>query len=130
MGLVGFRLESTFDVSQTDGEPFEPPTVQRLRRQRMSSAGVPQLLAGDDPTDAFDDMVKLIKDAGYSFALDVPGSRYLGDANGVTVKPCPPTPCTARSRSMTIRMNDASSRPVRRARPYESSRVLKRTNGF
>ncbi|WP_204007454.1 ArdC family protein, partial [Virgisporangium aurantiacum] len=83
--VVGFRLESTFDVSQTDGEPFEPPSVQRLRRQRMSSAGAPQLLAGDDPTDAFDDMVKLIKDAGYSFELDVPGSRYLGDANGVTV---------------------------------------------
>jgi hypothetical protein len=83
--VVGFRLESTFDLSQTDGEPFEPPTVQRLRRQRQSSAGIPQLLAGDDPTDAFDDTVKLIKDAGYSFALDAPGSLYLGDANGVTV---------------------------------------------
>jgi len=72
-------------VSQTDGEPFEVPTVQRIRRQRMSSAGAPQLLAGDDPTDAFDDVVKLIKGAGYSFELAAPGSRYLGDANGVTV---------------------------------------------
>lgn len=83
--VVGFRLESTFDLSQTDGEPFEAPTVQRLRRQRMSAAGAPQLLAGDDPTDAFDDTVKLIKDAGYSFELAAPGSRYLGAANGVTV---------------------------------------------
>lgn len=83
--VVGFRLASTFDVSQTDGEPFEVPTVQRLRRQRMSSAGAPQLLAGDAPSDVFDDVVKLIKDDGYSFELAAPGSQYLGDANGVTV---------------------------------------------
>ena len=72
-------------MSQTDGEPFEMPTVQRIRRQRVSSAGTPQLLTGDDATDAFDDLVKLIKDAGYSFELAAPGSRYLGSANGVTV---------------------------------------------
>src|SRR5438093_795017 len=83
--VVGFRLAPTFDLSQTDGEPFEVPTVQRLRRQRISSAGAPQLLAGDDPTDAFDDAVKLIKDAGYSFELAAPGSPHLGTANGVTV---------------------------------------------
>jgi len=83
--VVGFRLGPTFDLSQTDGEPFEVPTVQRLRRQRFSSAGSPQLLAGDDPTDAFDDAVKLIKDAGYSFELAAPGSPHLGSANGVTV---------------------------------------------
>jgi hypothetical protein len=74
------------DLSQTDGEqPFEVPTVQRIRRQRMSSAGAPQLLEGDDPTDAYDDTVKLIKDAGFSFELAPPGSQYLGSANGVTV---------------------------------------------
>ena len=83
--VVGFRLESTFDVSQTDGEPFQVPTVARLRRQRLTSAGEPQLLTGDDPTDAFDDTVKLIKDAGYSFDLAAPGSPYLGTANGRTV---------------------------------------------
>ncbi len=83
--VVGFRLAATFDLSQTDGEPFEVPTVQRLRRQRFSSAGSPRLLAGDDPTDAFDDTVKLIKDAGYSFELAAPGSPQLGSANGVTV---------------------------------------------
>jgi hypothetical protein len=58
--------------------------VQRLRRQRTSSAGTPQLLTGDDPTDAFDDLVKLIKDAGYSFELAPPGSPHLGAANGRT----------------------------------------------
>jgi hypothetical protein len=83
--VVGFALAPTFELSQTDGEPFEVPTVQRIRRQRMSSAGVPHLLAGDDPTDAYDDVVKLIKDAGYSFELAAPGSQYLGAANGVTV---------------------------------------------
>ena len=65
-------------LSQTDGEPFEVPTVQRLRRQRISSAGVPQLLTGDDPTDAYDDVVKLIKDAGYSFELAPAGQPLPG----------------------------------------------------
>ncbi|MEV6923963.1 ArdC family protein [Dactylosporangium sp. NPDC051485] len=83
--LVGFLLESTFDISQTDGDPFTVPTIQVLRRRRVTAAGLPQLLTGDDPTGAFDDVVKLIKDEGYSFDLVVPGSRYLGDANGVTV---------------------------------------------
>ncbi len=84
--VVGFTLAPTFELSQTDGEqPFEVPTVQRIRRQRMSSAGAPQLLVGDDPTDAYDDTVKLIKDAGYTFELAPPGSQYLGSANGVTV---------------------------------------------
>jgi hypothetical protein len=83
--VVGFALAPTFELSQTDGEPFEVPTLQRIRRQRVSGAGTPQLLIGDDPTDAFDDLVKLIKDAGYSFELAPPGSRHLGSANGVTV---------------------------------------------
>lgn len=83
--VVGFRLASTFDLSQTDGEPFEVPTVQRLRRQRLSAAGTPQLLTGDDPTGAFDDVVTLITNAGYRFELAPPGSPYLGSANGVTV---------------------------------------------
>ncbi len=83
--LVGFILESTFDISQTDGEPFTVPTIQVLRRRKVTAAGLPQLLTGDDPTGAFDDVVKLIKDDGYSFELAAPGSRHLGDANGVTV---------------------------------------------
>jgi hypothetical protein len=83
--IVGFSLAPTFELSQTDGEPFEVPTVQRIRRQRLTSAGAPQLLSGDDPTEAYDDTVKLIKDAGYSFELAPPGSQYLGSANGVTV---------------------------------------------
>ena len=74
------------DLSQTDGEPFEPPTVQRARRIKAAGGLTPQLLAGDDPTGAFDDVViKLIKDAGYSFDLAAPGSLYLESANGVTV---------------------------------------------
>jgi hypothetical protein len=84
--VVGFRLSATFDLSQTDGEqPFEVPTVQRARRLKAAGGLLPQLLDGDDPTGAYDDIVKLIKDAGYSFDLAAPGTKYLETANGVTV---------------------------------------------
>lgn len=83
--VVGFRLSPTFDISQTDGEPFEVPSVQRARRVKAAWGMLPQLLEGDDPTGVFDDVVKLIKDAGYAFDLAAPGSPYLGSANGVTV---------------------------------------------
>ncbi|MEU4693734.1 ArdC-like ssDNA-binding domain-containing protein [Actinoplanes sp. NPDC023714] len=83
--VVSFRLAATFDVSQTDGEPFEIPTIQQRRRMRTSAAGMPELLAGDDVTGAFDDLVSLIKAEGYGFDLAPPGSRYLGVANGITV---------------------------------------------
>ncbi|WP_433304277.1 hypothetical protein ACQP2F_14510 [Actinoplanes sp. CA-030573] len=58
-------------------------TVQHLRRQAAGPA--PPLLAGDDPTGAYDDTVALITAAGFRFALAPPGSTYLGDANGVTL---------------------------------------------
>ncbi|GAA0477592.1 hypothetical protein Aca07nite_72110 [Actinoplanes capillaceus] len=83
--VVGFRLMSTFELSQTDGAPFEVPTVLQRRRTRMSAAGLPQLLTGDDPTGAFGDLVTLIEAEGYAFDLAAPGSQYLGEANGVTV---------------------------------------------
>jgi hypothetical protein len=83
--IVGFRPEPTFDVSQTDGEPFEVPTVQRLRRQRLTTSGTPRLLTGDDPTGVFDDLVTLIQATGYRFELATPGSPRLGDANGITI---------------------------------------------
>jgi len=83
--VVGFRLMSTFNLSQTDGAPFEVPSIQRTRRLKVIGGRTAQLLTGEDPTDAYDDVVKLIKDAGYSFELAPPGSRYLGQANGVTV---------------------------------------------
>jgi len=83
--VVGFFLSPTFDLSQTDGEPFEVPTVQRARRVQAAGGQTPQLLEGEDPTGVYDDLVKLIKDAGYSYDLAAPGSQYLGRANGVTV---------------------------------------------
>jgi hypothetical protein len=83
--VVGFRLASTFELSQTDGEPFEPPTTERTRRLSIAGGRTPELLVGDDPTGAYDDIVKLIKDAGYEFALAPPGSADLGSANGRTV---------------------------------------------
>lgn len=83
--VVGFRLSPTFDVSQTDGEPFEPPTVQRVRRVQATGGQAPQLLDGDDPTGVYDDIVELIKGEGFAFDLAAPGSPLLGRANGVTV---------------------------------------------
>lgn len=83
--VVAFRLSPTYDLSQTDGEPFEVPSVQRARRLKAAGGVLPQLLEGDDPTGAYDDIVKLIKDSGYSYDLAAPGSRYLETANGVTV---------------------------------------------
>ncbi|MGV9764953.1 ArdC family protein [Micromonospora tulbaghiae] len=83
--VVGFGLANTFELSQTDGEPFEPPTV--LVRRRVHKRGnSPQLLVGDDPTGVFDDLVKLIKDEGYTFELAAPRTGYLRGANGVTVR--------------------------------------------
>lgn len=83
--VVGFHLSPAFELSQTDGEPFEVPSVQRTRRVQAAGGQTPQLLAGEDPTGVYDDLITLIKDAGYAFDLAAPGSRYLGAANGVTV---------------------------------------------
>lgn len=83
--VVGFGLANTFELSQTDGEPFEPPTVLVRRRVHKRGNG-PQLLVGDDPTGVFDDLVTLIKNEGYTFELAAPRTGYLGGANGVTVR--------------------------------------------
>ncbi|WP_196255876.1 hypothetical protein [Micromonospora sp. WMMC415] len=83
--VVGFGLANTFELSQTDGEPFKPPTVMVRRRVHKRGSG-PQLLVGDDPTGVFDDLVKLIKNEGYTFELAAPRTGHLGGANGVTVR--------------------------------------------
>jgi uncharacterized protein DUF955/antirestriction factor ArdC-like protein len=78
--VVGFRLTNTFDLSQTDGAPFQPPTVAHRR-----AVSRPRLLTGDDPTGAFADLVTLITAKRYRFELLPPGNGHLGDANGITV---------------------------------------------
>ncbi|GAA4474573.1 ArdC family protein [Phytohabitans houttuyneae] len=83
--VVGFSLAATFDISQTDGAAFTPPTVQYKRRIQAAGGRAPELLTGDDPTGAYDDLVGLITAAGYTFELAAPGSPYLGAKNGVTV---------------------------------------------
>jgi len=83
--VVGFGLSPTFDLSQTDGEPFEPPTLARVGRQRVPGGVLPRLLTGEDPTGAYDDVVDLITKEGYHFGLAAPGSPDLGAANGRTV---------------------------------------------
>ncbi|MFI5916486.1 ArdC family protein [Dactylosporangium sp. NPDC051541] len=83
--VVGFRLVNVFELSQTDGEPFEVPTVA-VRRRVRSHGSAPVRLDGDDPTGAFDDLVRLITAAGYRFELRPPRSGYLGAADGVTVR--------------------------------------------
>ena len=83
--VVGFALANTFDLSQTQGEPFDPPTVM-VRRRVQKRGYTPELLIGDDPTGVFDDLVRLIKDEGYGYELVAPRTGYLRGANGVTVR--------------------------------------------
>ena len=90
--LTVFRLSPTFELSQTEpieegGPEFVVPTVETRRRVRQLGGTRPTLLEGTDPTGAFDDVVKLIKDEGYSFELIAPKTQHLsGGANGVTVR--------------------------------------------
>ncbi|MET8358837.1 ArdC-like ssDNA-binding domain-containing protein [Micromonospora sp. NPDC005171] len=83
--LVGFGLANTFELSQTDGEPFDPPTVL-VRRRLHQHGNDPQLLVGDDPTGVYDDLVTLITDEGYDYQLVAPHTGHLNGANGVTVR--------------------------------------------
>lgn len=80
--LVGFALAPVFDVAQTEGEPVELPTFTRKLTYRAPGGARPELLTGDDTTGALDDIVKLIKSAGYTFEL-APADTLHG-ANGVT----------------------------------------------
>jgi len=63
--LVGFRVVTVFDVSQTDGEPL--PDVG------------PRLLTGDGDTAVLETGISMIEDAGYQFSL-----APLRGPNGVT----------------------------------------------
>ncbi|GIF47501.1 hypothetical protein DFJ67_6978 [Asanoa ferruginea] len=83
--LAGFALANTFELSQTDGEPFAPPTIVGRRRRHRRVAGPPALLTGQDPTGVYDDLVALLAAAGYQYALVPAGSGYLGTGTGVTV---------------------------------------------
>jgi hypothetical protein len=86
--LMRFRLSPTFELSQTepkDGAPeFEVPSVIQKRRVRVFGGKSAELLEGDDPTDVLDDLVKQIKDEGYSFEFVAKPHAILGGANGVT----------------------------------------------
>lgn len=85
MQVVGFRPMATFELSQTDGAPFEPPTVARSRLVSTFGGRVPQLLAGDDPTNVTGDLAALITAEGFAFELVPARTGHLRDANGVTM---------------------------------------------
>lgn len=63
--VVGFRVVTVFDVSQTDGEPL--PDIG------------PRLLTGDGDVNLVDAGISMIEDSGYAFRLD-----NLRGPNGVT----------------------------------------------
>jgi len=64
--LVGFKGVAVFDISQTEGEPFNLPEVK--------------LLEGEGPEGALEAIVRLIEAQGFTFAR---GSCF-GGANGTT----------------------------------------------
>ncbi|WP_426502848.1 hypothetical protein ACPPVO_35120 [Dactylosporangium sp. McL0621] len=82
--LTGFRLAPVFELSQTDGIPFEPPTVARRRRLLLAAGQAPEPLTGEDPTGVATDVIGLITAAGYRFQLEEAGSGSLGAATGRT----------------------------------------------
>lgn len=63
--VVGFRVVTVFDVTQTDGEPL--PDVG------------PRLLIGDADAGVLDAAISIIESAGYSYSLD-----QLAGPNGLT----------------------------------------------
>lgn len=86
--VCGFRLSSTFDLSQTDvtipfADAFVVPTVQVKRSTKLLGGKNAELLTGEDPTGAYDDVVKLIGAAGFGYSL-VPKIKGSPGANGVT----------------------------------------------
>ncbi|MBP2371668.1 hypothetical protein [Pseudonocardia parietis] len=88
--VMGWKLERTFELSQTAPLPpwadnYVVPTVEVRRRVTLHGGKQAVLLDGGDPTGVYDDVVAMIRAAGYDYALADPGSEYLGAANGVTV---------------------------------------------
>lgn len=88
--VVGWKFERTFELSQTAPLPpwadnYVVPTVQVRRQVKLHGGKQAVLLDGGDPTGVYDDVVAMIRGAGYDYALAEPGSAYLGAANGVTV---------------------------------------------
>jgi hypothetical protein len=62
--VVGFRPSWTFELSQTEGADFEPPTVMRKRTIKAIGGRSAELLTGEDPTGVYDDTLALIKAEG------------------------------------------------------------------
>jgi hypothetical protein len=91
--IMGFRLAATFELSQTDSVPgfehleFVVPTIETRRRARAAGGRQPELLTGEDPTGAYDEIVTLIEAEGYRYGFGTPGvTRYLpAGYNAVTV---------------------------------------------
>lgn len=81
--IVGWALASVFDITQTEGDDVEVPAPLTISRKvRAPGGAMPELLTGEDTTGALDGIVKMIKDAGYSF--DTVDPAELGGANGQT----------------------------------------------
>lgn len=88
--LVGFRVVSVFDVSQTDGEPIpEGPKVA--------------LLDGEAPPGLWDALVDQVNAAGFTVHR-VPNAADLSGANGVT---------DFTSRTVTVRADVSAAQAVK-----------------
>lgn len=86
--VVGWKIASVFDVSQTEGADVEvPEPVQVTRRVRAPGSTLPELLTGEDVTGMQDEVVRLIRAEGFSFELAAPTDMLVFGANGVTDGP-------------------------------------------
>jgi hypothetical protein len=86
--LIGFNIEHVFDVSQTDGEPVDPPAPVTIRRQvRAQGVAAPVLLTGQDTTGSLAEVIALIEKRGYTYSRRSRAEFAEGGmagANGVT----------------------------------------------
>lgn len=79
----GWKLESVFDISQTEGDDVElPPSILRRYRVAKGVLANPVLLTGDDTTDSLALVIREIEARGYRFERHP--AAALGHANGDT----------------------------------------------
>jgi hypothetical protein len=79
--LHGWKVEHTFDVSQTEGDPIDVPEPKVREVRGRYTGPLPEVLDGEDPTGALGDVVRLIEAEGYRYCR----GQILSGAQGETI---------------------------------------------